>query len=175
MGTRSVVAVQQGDDFKGRYIHWDGYPSAVGESLLAIVQRDGVERARQVLTEENYGWSNLAPAGAQLGAGYDDGRFALVEGYGVAYTTKDGQSSESDWILGSGDDSGTEWAYILSDDELVVLERVYKDDDGASAQHATGWFGISHESDKVAWVVRGRVPYSHTAGSVSDLVGQEVG
>lgn len=179
MGTRSVVAIQNGDGFKGRYIHWDGYPSGVGESLLAIVQRDGVEKARQVLTVDHYGWSGLdssTTADSQLGLGMDDGRFTIVPGYGTAYTTHAGQSDPDDWIESDGADSGTEWAYVLRDNELTVLERVYKDSaDDTNAQHATGWFGVSHKNDEVAWVVRGVVPYSYTAGSVADVVGDEVG
>lgn len=157
MGTRSVVAVQTGDDFKGRYIHWDGYPGGVGEQLLAIVKRDGAARAVQVLTEENYGWSNLdsdKEHGA-LTAGLDDGRFVIVKGYGIAYTTVQNQSSADDWITSGSDDWGTEWAYILRDHELVVLERTY----GDTGAHATGWFGISHDNDSARWVVRGRVSY----------------
>lgn len=165
MGTRSVVAVQTGDTFKGRYIHWDGYPSGVGEQILTIVKRDGVEKARQVLTVKHYGWSGLdteQKAGkASLSVGMQDGRFAAVKGYGVAYTTAQGQSKADDWVTSDGDDWGTEWAYILRDNELVVLERVYSGDaDDTSEQHATGWFGVSHDSDKVAWVVRQRVAYT---------------
>jgi hypothetical protein len=159
MGTRSVVAVQQDDSFKGRYIHWDGYPSGVGEQLLAIIKRDGVERAREVLLGEHYGWSNLdfTQKDGPLRFGLDDGRFTAVQGYGVAYTTFKGQSSVDDWITNDGDDWGTEWAYILRDDEIVVLERVYPDDGDA---HATGWFGVSHDNDKVDWAVRTRTPYT---------------
>ena len=33
MGTRSFIAVKEGDQFKGVYCHWDGYPEGVGATL----------------------------------------------------------------------------------------------------------------------------------------------
>jgi len=41
MGNRAVIAATYPDGVKGRYVHWDGYPSGVGLAVLAIVQRDG--------------------------------------------------------------------------------------------------------------------------------------
>lgn len=131
MGTRSVLAIPQGDGWKGRYCHWDGYPSWNGLRLLDLVARDGVEQVRKVLTEDHYGWSNLdltVDADTELGAGMDDGRFAIVSGYGRAYTTEQGQSDPEEWITHDGDDWGTEWAYVLGDTHLTVLERSYAND-----------------------------------------------
>lgn len=126
MGTRSVVAVPlKSGGWKGRYVHWDGYPEGVGRALAQIVQRDGYETAVKTLTQDHYGWSSLDPnAGAELDPGYTDGRFAAVEAYGVAYTTEQGQSSPDEWITPEGDDWGTEWAYVLHPDSIRVLERV---------------------------------------------------
>lgn len=59
MGTRSLVLKPEGDAFVGRYVHWDGYPTGVGQSLLNIVQRDGLEMARRVIIDEHFYWSSI--------------------------------------------------------------------------------------------------------------------
>lgn len=112
--------------WKGRYVHWDGYPEGVGRALAKIVQRDGYDTAVKVLTQDHYGWSSVTGEEHQeLTLGYTDGRFEAVPGYGIAYTTKGGQSSPDGWIFRSGDDWGTEYAYVLHPDSIRVLERVW--------------------------------------------------
>ena len=186
MGTRSVVALPLDGGFKGRYIHWDGYPTGVGGSLLEIVQRDGVERALEVLTQDNYGWSSLDPAMpaefedvifenrqafvAEHGRypvtdpGGGDGRFRAVEGYGTAYTTVQNQSSPDEWITDTGDDWGTEWAYVLNPDSITVLERVWND-----GGHMTGMFGVGAEAGEGQWRIIGEVFYAVDGPTMSDL------
>jgi hypothetical protein len=126
MGTRSVIAIPDAEHgWKGRYVHWDGYPTGVGEALRRIVQRDGYTTAVRALTEEHYGWSTLEPdkdPDEPLSPGYSDGRFAIVGGYGTAYTTAQGQSSADDWVTADGDDWGTEWAYLLGEGGMAVYE-----------------------------------------------------
>lgn len=58
MGTRAIVATPYGDSWRGRHTHWDGYPTGRAKHLWAIVQRDGVEQARKVITADYYGWSD---------------------------------------------------------------------------------------------------------------------
>jgi hypothetical protein len=110
MSTRSVVAVPNGDAWRGRYVHSDGYPSGIGRVLTELVRRDGVQAVREmVVTGPHYGWSFLEnkmpdikgvtpdPDGAWASAGamahhfgpdgiWGDGRFRAVPGYGAAYT-----------------------------------------------------------------------------------------
>lgn len=161
MGTRGVIAVPDAaHGFRGRYIHWDSYPTGVGEALRQVVVRDGGPTAMRVLTEEHYGWSSLNPdqdPDEQLGAGMSDGRFVVIGGYGTGYTTEQGQSAEDEWILGDGDNWGTEWAYVVSEAGIEVFERVYGD-----SGHATGWFGISQADAQ--WAHRGLVRFTDAEG-----------
>jgi len=122
MGTRSIVALPEGaHGFKGRYIHWDGYPEGVGASLVEILKRDG-GNAVDVLIHENYGWSNLDPdKDDTLPDMYQDGRFKAVPGYGVAYTTVENQSSPDDWhTRENAEESWCEWAYVIHPDYIQV-------------------------------------------------------
>ena len=59
MGTRSVIAAHYPDGVKGRYVHWDGYPSGVGKAVFEIAKRDGLEGAFHTLLERHYGWSTV--------------------------------------------------------------------------------------------------------------------
>ena len=134
MGTRSVVAVRDkgGVAWKGRYVHWDGYPDGVGAAVAEIVKRDGVETAVRTLLEEHYGWSTVnAEPNVSLTQGYDDGRFVAVPGYGVAYTTKQGQSSPDEWYrfpLSKDDCVWIEWVHVIEPDGTVNSYDTYGGD-----------------------------------------------
>lgn len=125
MGTRSIVATRTGEtSWKGRYIHWDGYPEGVGAAIVALINRDGREQVVKTLITDHYGWSNLdltVTADTPLGLGHDDGRFVNVPGYGLAYTTEQGQSSPDDWHTEADpEDSWCEFAYVIEDDSTVT-------------------------------------------------------
>lgn len=125
MGTRSVVAVPTGDyTWKGRYVHWDGYPGGVGQDLVEIIARDGVEKAIKTLTEEHYGWSQLD---SDITADHEDGlgpeRSDTVPGYGVAYKNDTEQPDE--WITDT--DLGKSWCeyvYVLMPDGTIKAYEV---------------------------------------------------
>lgn len=122
MSTRSIISEPHGDGFRGRYCHSDGYPYYVGKELHALVQRDGVDKVRQTLIHDRYGWSSLGADKTELPE-WADNRFVLVPGYGVAYTTEQGQSSPDDWNT----DHDEEYTYILADSELWVFSAAAPD------------------------------------------------
>src|ERR1039458_5387844 len=156
MSTRSIVAIPESDSWRGRYIHSDGSPSGNGSVLHAMVRRDGVETVRKVLTEQWCGWScidqdqpditGVAPFTGKhgdpgypdygtaeyvatimsKGGMYGDGRFANVPGWGIAYTVESGQIAEDDWYTPSNTQD-TEWVYVLSDSEMLVLKCHWDD------------------------------------------------
>lgn len=76
MGTRSVIAEPWGDGFRGRYCHWDGYPSGVGHSLFrAHSERfsgDTDAMVAYLVTDEAVGWSQLAGVDWSLPKGWYD-------------------------------------------------------------------------------------------------------
>lgn len=122
MGTRSIVAIKTGDNgsWKGRYVHWDGYPDGVGAAVVAVIERDGVEKAVKVLTEEHYGWSSLNATG---GESTDSTRFTTVDGYGVAYVNDTEQPDE--WITDA--DFGESWCeYVYVIDPQTGVVRAYE-------------------------------------------------
>lgn len=165
MGTRSVVAVPDAEHgWKGRYVHWDGYPSGVGEAVRRAVMRDGYETAVRTLTVDHTRWSTLDGRSAEdyePPSYYPDEIRHFVPGYGVA---PDDQASD-DWVYADGDDWGTEWAYLLGEGGIAVYERRFGqpgDDEG----HGVGMFGLG-ASDTVAggyWKHVGFCPYGADNG-----------
>ena len=146
MSTRSVVARVEGDGFRGRYVHSDGYPASRGPVLFALYhdtfQRDA-ERMMSVLLDHHYGWSSLDPAEgtegswkAKSGYGtglleiYSDGRFVQVPRVGVAYTTEQDQTTEDEWYTQDDADVFLEWAYAV-DVESRTLTTFTAEKDGS--------------------------------------------
>lgn len=143
MGTRALIAIPDGPTWKGRYSHFDGYPSHMGHALSMIVTRDGYDAATRTLVTESCGWSSIDPdtpsiegvepdpeASIRTAAGLADEygselRFAVRAGYGVAYTdwispTGYQQATLDDWY-GPTDDVWQEWVYVLRPEGLEVI------------------------------------------------------
>lgn len=114
MSTNSVVAEATPNGFKGRYIHWDGYPEGVGQAIATIVRRDGFAEAVKTLVHAHHGWSSVNGEQTQI-ADRDAKRFTPVPGYGMAYTD-DEQPDE--WITSSG--HALEYAYVITPTTIQV-------------------------------------------------------
>lgn len=132
MGTRSCVAIPEGDGFRGKYVHWDGYPTWMGRNLHALVAEHGLAEVQRVLVYESAGFSCVDPRKTELETFERDGRFMVIPGYGVAFNPASEQGNAEDWITpfatdGSQRDGwGTEWAYVLSDGGLVIWKMHWK-------------------------------------------------
>jgi len=117
MSTRSIIAIPEGDGWKGRYVHYDGYPTGVGQTVWHIVKTAGLAEAARILTSKPIGWSGISdnPDGTPpINPGYDH-----EPGYGYAYIPED--DTEDWWIHSTDTDkSWCEWYYILADNGLWV-------------------------------------------------------
>ena len=138
MSTRSVIAVKTPKGWRGRYCQNNGYPTGNGAELVAIVTREGYKAAVKQLTKDRYGWAHLdtdtaADDDQRVPAG---DRFVAVAAYGVAYTTVDGMSEESDWITNRGISGMLAWAYALDPQGVTV----YRAGDGET------WVELGHVS-----------------------------
>ena len=123
MATRSVVAIPAGDGWIGRYVHWDGSPDSRVPVLLDLIARDGIDRVRQTIVSDNYGWSHLHPEqGPEIAESwYQDGRFIAVPGYGLAYT-REQADADPDYTDTTSDPVWIEYAYVLGTRTMTVLE-----------------------------------------------------
>lgn len=151
MGTRSTVAVPEGDSWRGRYVHWDGYPSGVGGALQHIraeLYPDDLDGMVKMLTVDHWYWSTLDGAGQLSDIDKDDPRWVPVPDVGVAGNEQ--QASPDEWVKPE-DDYGCEWAYVLTPAGIVVFEATLE-----GGGHATGWFGSNPD---VRWKYRATVAW----------------
>lgn len=122
MSTSSFVGtVDSTGRFAGRYVHFDGYPTARGPILAGILagHDHNIADVLDVLTRQYYGWSSLSADTGNEPKSKLDGRDVAVLGYGYAYTTHQGQAEPDDWItgrLGQRSDTPTwcEWGYLFT-------------------------------------------------------------
>jgi len=123
MATRSVVAIPAGDGWIGRYVHWDGSPDSRVPVLLELIARDGIDKVRQTIVSDNYGWSHLTPEqGPEITESwYRDGRFIAVPGYGLAYT-REQADADPNYTDTTSDPVWIEYAYVLGTRSITVME-----------------------------------------------------
>ena len=120
MSTRSIIAEPTATGWQGRYCHWDGYPQAKETELFLLVVRDGVDKVRQTIIHDHLSWSCIDPDKKELGTYDSDGRFKLVEGYGVAHL--DMEPGEGLFTDKDSDFGWAEYLYILKDDCLEMYD-----------------------------------------------------
>lgn len=120
MSTRSVVAIPQGDGWKGRYVHSDGYPEHMIPTLMDLINRKGVDRVIDVLINWNPGWSFIGTYDNMTNyLGPDRAHF--VSDYGLAYTRQ--EQSMDDWYTDQDNNAlWIEYVYILGPKSITVLE-----------------------------------------------------
>ena len=116
------------DGMAARYCHWDGYPDWNGKVIFEIVQRDGVEKAREVLIDQHTYWSTLDSATLPEGTDAntepgtkvptDQQRWDRPNTYVVGYGEAD--LNEGDLITEDFGGSWCEWAYLIEDDGLRI-------------------------------------------------------
>jgi hypothetical protein len=117
MSTRSVIAVPHKDSWRGRYCHYDGYPSGVGVELQRIyteVFQGDLEIMKKHLTIHHHEWADLRDLED------DQPESQVVPHVGRAQKTDD-----NSWITRDGDDWGTEWAYVMKPEGIVVYQRIW--------------------------------------------------
>lgn len=117
MSTNCILAIPNGDAWRGRYSHWDGNPKSKVPGLRALIERDGVEQVIKVLTEEHHAWSTVRASYGSTeeedrGEGYTD-----VPGYGCAYA--DDERNADEWR--TSDTVSAPWAYVIYPKVLTVL------------------------------------------------------
>ena len=160
MSTRSCVAIPQGDGWKGRYVHSDGYPEHMVPTLLDLIARKGVDRVRDVLINWNPGWSFVGTyEGITNYLGEDRAHF--VSDYGLAYSKH--EANMTDWITSEDNDAlFIEFVYILGPKSLIVLEHYATDE----THTITLSDGREYEERKYAHRFLNAIPYSDTLVSI---------
>lgn len=121
MSTNSVVALptRDGQGFRGRYVHWDGYPEGVGQAVTDIVKRDGYGQAVQTLIVDHAEWSQVTGDRPTASNIFND---VEVSGYGLAY-----KNSQDRWYTDQDNDGPAEWAYVIMETAVLVWHKPVMD------------------------------------------------
>lgn len=121
MSTRSCVAIPTADGgWKGRYVHFDGYPEHMLPALNDLISRKGLDRVIDVLINWNPGWASIGLPDAVF-ASTLGGTSHNVSDYGVAYHRT--AMSMDGWITSEDPDPVfIEYVYILEPTGIRVLE-----------------------------------------------------
>jgi hypothetical protein len=120
MSTHAIIAAVFDDGTRGVYVHHDGHPQARISGLAELIARDGVEKVRYTICGNPFGWSEIgtAPSQQTLRPGMRDGRFAVVDGYGISYTRTDNPGRF--WTPEEGDqDWDVSYVYTIHPDGTV--------------------------------------------------------
>lgn len=144
MSTRGCIAKPVGDEWAGRYHHFDAYPDGLGATLWTLVQEHGVEWARRTLIDEHpAGWSTINGADWSKPPGYRSGS-------GPSCYCHGGRAEDENLISSRDEDKPSdstplfiEWVYVLGDLAMVVYAH-YKAPDGRYRWRAVGsypWSG----------------------------------
>lgn len=120
MSTRSVVGTidLSTGAWKGRYVHFDGYPTARGPVLAQILANvdGGLNVLNHTIAAQGAGWSSLT--GKLQNDRPTGDNAAFVNGFGTAYRDAPGAD---DWITGTVgeefDDVFIEWGYFFTGDD----------------------------------------------------------
>jgi len=131
MSTRSIIArytladKNNPSEWEGRYCHWDGYPSHMGEALQWIVSRDGYEKAgREIMKHE---WSAIDPHRTRdEWIELRSDQWTIVEGYGIAYEKR---ADDIDYTFKSTEindvfESWCEWLYIITPENTIEVYSI---------------------------------------------------
>ncbi len=96
MSTRACIARPDGDSWRGIYVHGDGYPSALGVTLVALVRGRGVAAVLALAERAPQGWTR--------------------------FPDEPSVYHDEPYIITADDCPGNiEWLYVLSEDGAITV------------------------------------------------------
>lgn len=143
MSTRGCIAKPESDGWRGRYHHYDSYPSGLGlflfKSYHGFFHGDVDEMIRTLIDDEPVGWSFIIGTDLSLGAEWREYRdypevppgeaewpgqkdYSAIgpQSYTAMGETYEG---DGDWICSAdGPDISIEWIYVLTPGGLLVVD-----------------------------------------------------
>ncbi len=118
MSTHAIVGTKTATGFRGRYVHFDGYPDAMIPALISILQRDGYDTAVKTITEDHAEWTTLI---GETGRHTEPYRGEVtVPGYGNADTVR------GMWYTEADRNGPAHWAYTLTPTGVEVWEWLHE-------------------------------------------------
>lgn len=131
VSTKGFIAVPAGVTWRGRYHHWDSYPSGLGRELFRVYSEafgGDAQRMRSVLTEDHTEWAFAMGDWSQPPHFYD-----LPDEIGAPRCYCHGGDGVDVWYGPDDTDMYAEFSYIIRDEGLDVLASIDK------RWHRLGW------------------------------------
>ena len=136
MSTRSVIARPTAAGFQGRYVHWDGYPSGVGQQIYGLFQGHFAKdfgRLQQVLLDEHpAGWSSLSGDWAKA-PGFAEDRGSAKD-LSTAEDPSDAEDLSTTEDLSTGEDGPT--CYCHGERHEAAYEVTQANASGSGCEYA---------------------------------------
>lgn len=144
MATRGIIAVQRAGGFRGRYVHWDNYPSRLVDVLGSIAKREGLTQMVTTLINDNASWSVIDDEqGTEVGMlGYDKDN--IIKGYGVIHSDMNPLDDLLWFTEKSTDFAGAEYLYVIRGEGLEVFNL---DNDSPVSTEIHAWETIGLTPD----------------------------
>jgi hypothetical protein len=164
MSTNGLIARSTGEGtFKGRYHHWDSYPSGLGVTLIELYHghfKTNLTRMLQVLLDKHpAGWSTIVGKDFNLKSGYTN-IAQRPEGMSIEEFQNQplnrrpqcychGARHEEDFLHDEKSDCGAEWAYVFDEDEKIlhVLDRQKHEQSGEYHWQEVGRIDLDSEAE----------------------------
>ncbi len=142
MSTNGIIARSTGEGtFRGRYHHWDSYPSGLGVALVELYRghfKRDLEKMLRFLLDQHTGWSTIVSRDFKLkpgytnvaqrpeGMSYDD--FANLPLNRRPQCYCHGHRKEEGFIADHATDCGASWAYVFEQiDDKPVMHILYSE------------------------------------------------
>lgn len=159
MGTRSVIARAMGDGFRGRYHHWDGYPTGLGKQLWELYHghfgRNLAQMLKVLIDDHPAGWSTIVHKDFGLSPGYInlvlDGQHPEAK-RPQCYCHGERHEVVNEFTERDAAVAGCEWAYAFDGELRIMNVLASLHEDGTKM---VGWFGMG--DPKSLWSLAGRV------------------
>lgn len=138
MSTRGAICFGTRDDFRGRYHHWDSYPSGLGASLYyayhSVFDKD-IKRMEEYLIDDHpAGWSSINDISKDTVPGFN--------GPGAQCYCHGGRNEEgTDPLTKDNVGEGIEYWYIIDGTTVrIYIERYFQGE--FQGQKVLGMFGM---------------------------------
>ena len=134
MGTRACIAETHEGSWRGRYHHWDGYPTALGKTLWDVYHghfgRNITTMLQFLIHDHPAGWSTINGADWNMQAGYV-GMDSVETNQGPQCYCHGTRHEGAEPPLGPEDDAGLEWCYVIDAvaRTMTVLKHVWQSDE----------------------------------------------
>ena len=151
MSTRSIIARKTEEGFAGVYHHWDGYPTALGQTLWGLYHKgdkdlDGM--LALLIDSHPAGWSSINGVDWTQPIGYVND-YAKGKEMNAPMCFCHGDRAEEGWVANQNSKCGAEFAYVFGKDvvnETDVMQIYEKQTDDGT--HVMEMFGMTAEDGR---------------------------